>query len=119
MKTTRATIVLALAFAAFTALACCARHGATQSEKNASESVLTGTCVDAATGERLSGVKVEAPGGKSAVSGRDGRFEIRGLPAGQGGSVTASTSDGRQASVPLRPMIAGTLEVVLRLAEPR
>jgi hypothetical protein len=119
MKIARPTVVLVLAAATFTALACCAHHGSTQTEKSASESVLTGTCVDAATGERLSGVKVEAPGGKSAVSGRDGRFEIRGLNAAQGGIVAASSTDGRQASVPLRPMSAGTVEVVLRLAEPR
>jgi hypothetical protein len=119
MKIARTTIVLVFASAAFTALACCARHGATQSEKSASEAVLTGTCIDASTGERLSGIQVEAPGGKRAVSNRDGRFEIRGLNAGQGGVVAATSSDGRQASLPLRPMNAGTLEVVLRLAEPR
>jgi hypothetical protein len=82
----------------------------------AAEAVVTGTCVDAETGEHLAGAKIEVPGGKSAVSGRDGRFEIRGLHAGDDGEITARMQDGRAARNPLRPLQPGTLEVVLRLA---
>ena len=98
-------------------LAGCSPSRRSQADQRASaEAVLTGTCVDAETGARLGGVKIEAPGGKSAVSDRDGRFEIRGLKAGEDGAVVASLSDGRRASLTLRPLAPGPLEVVLQLA---
>jgi hypothetical protein len=108
------------------ALACAAcacgpgRHGGTNAEHGtAAEAAVVGTCLDAESGEKLSGVRVEGPDGKSAVSGRDGRFEIRGLKSGQAGELVASLSDGRRASLTLRPLAAGTLEVVLQLAPAR
>ena len=106
------------------ALSCTGCMGCGQSKHSgsldaAAEAVVTGTCIDAETGERVAGAKIEAPGGKSAVSGRDGRFEIRGLHAGDEGELIARMSDGRKAQNHLRPLSPGTLEVVLRLAPER
>src|SRR6516225_9958164 len=98
------------------ALSCTGCMGCGQSKHSgsldaAAEAVVTGTCIDAETGERVAGAKIEAPGGKSAVSGRDGRFEIRGLHAGDEGELIARMSDGRKAQNHLRPLSPGTLEV--------
>jgi hypothetical protein len=75
-----------------------------------------GTVVDAATGEPVSGIKVIGPHGTQCVSGSGGRFELEGLHVGDAGELAASASDGRAATVPLRPLHPGDLEVVLRLA---
>lgn len=117
MKFEAIAIALGLAISSCSSAACGpARHGgARDGQSAAAEAVVVGTCVDAETGERLSGVKVEAPDGKSAVSGREGRFEIRGLRSGTQGLIVASLPDGRRASLPLRPLAAGTLEIVLQL----
>jgi hypothetical protein len=115
-------VMLLVVLSSTAALACCgpSRHGSGQSENGAATDVIvTGTCVDAESGEKLSGVKIAAPGEKSAISGRDGRFEIRGLRAGDEGALEASLSDGRRAKLMLRPLKPGTLEVVLQLAPAR
>jgi hypothetical protein len=115
-------VLILVALPSTIALACCGPscHGSGHSDKTESaEATLTGTCVDAESGERLSGVKIVAPGDKTAVSGRDGRFEIHGLHAGDEGTLEASLSDGRKASLTLRPLRPGALEVVLQLAPAR
>jgi len=96
-----------------------ARRSGADERGAAAEAAVTGTCIDAESGERLAGVKVEGPHGASAVSGRDGRFELRGLRAGDDGSLVASLADGRSASLTLRPLPAGELEVVLHLGRSR
>jgi hypothetical protein len=112
-----ALIVTAVVLGAARELAGCSPSRRSASDQHASaEAVLMGTCVDAETGARVAGATVGAPGGKSATSDRNGRFEIHGLRSGEGGVVTASDSDGRRASLTLRPLAPGTLEVVLQLA---
>jgi hypothetical protein len=96
-----------------------ARRSGSDQRGAAAEAAVIGTCIDAESGERLAGVKVEGPHGASAVSSRDGRFEMRGLRAGDGGNLVASLSDGRSASLTLRPLSAGDMEVVLQLGRPR
>ena len=78
--------------------------------------VVSGTVIDAATGEPLGGVKIVGPHGTQCVSGGDGRFELDGLHAGDAGAISASGSDGRAATLELRPLRPGVLEVVLRLS---
>ena len=107
----RACLPLALALA----LGAC---GTGRSGTRPGESIVVGTIVDAATGEPLSGVRVEGPGGAHATSGRDGRFELRGLSPGDQGDVTARLPDGRSGRASLRPLEAGPLEVVLHLSRP-
>lgn len=77
--------------------------------------VVTGTTVDAATGEPLAGVQVFGPGDVRATSDASGRFALVGLPEGQAGDLTARTEDGREATNPLRPLRNERLEVVLHL----
>ena len=78
--------------------------------------VIRGTTLDAATGAPLAGVEIEGPGGLTAVSGPDGRFELRGLEAGRGGVLLARTPDGeRTATNRIRRLREGALEVVLHL----
>jgi hypothetical protein len=121
MKPTWIFVCLGLA-AGLSGIAACgpARPGGSHLEKGAAaDAIVVGTCLDAETGEKLSGVKIEGPGGTSTVSKRDGRFELRGLRAGQSGTLVAVLPDGRRADLMLRPLAAGTLEVVCQLAAPR
>lgn len=77
---------------------------------------VVGTALDATTGKALAKVRIEAPGGQTATSDKDGRFELKGLAAGTSGTLRATLADGRSAQVSLRPLAAGsTLEVVLHL----
>lgn len=76
---------------------------------------IAGTTVDAATGEALAGVSITGPKGARATSDKSGRFVIADLPAGTTGEVEAVAKDGRKARVSLRPLAAGTLEIVLHL----
>jgi len=80
--------------------------------------VITGTVVDARTGAPVAGVPVEGPGGGKAVSDASGRFTLSGLPVGSSGELVARAEDGAEARNPLRPLRAGTLEVVLLLRRP-
>ena len=78
--------------------------------------VVKGVVVDVQDGSPLVGVRVEGPGGTRAVSDPKGRFALTGLQEGLDGNVRAWRSDGWAVEVPLRPLEAGTLEGVLRLA---
>jgi hypothetical protein len=80
------------------------------------EVVVTGTVLDAATGEPIAGAHVEGPAGSHADSGRDGRFKLEGLRERDEGEVVARTDDGRAGSVRLRPLAPGGLEIALHLA---
>ena len=74
--------------------------------------VITGTTLDAATGQPLAGVEVTGPGGQRTTSDPAGRFVLRGIPEGQTGEVRARAPDGREAANPLRPLQNERLEVV-------
>jgi len=76
---------------------------------------VTGTTIDAATGQPLAGVEVEGPNGARAISDASGRFTLAGLPEGVGGEVVARSKDGRTARNTLRPLANARLEVVLHL----
>lgn len=77
--------------------------------------IVTGTTLDAATGEPLAGVHVVGPGDARSTSDGFGRFILRGIPEGLSGDLTARTDDGREATNPLRPLRNERLEVVLHL----
>jgi hypothetical protein len=79
--------------------------------------IVVGTVVDAATGEPVSGARVEGPEKHSTRTDSDGRFELTGLPVGLEGDVTVELSDGRSGRIHLRPLRAGRLEVVLQLSK--
>jgi len=81
--------------------------------------VVTGTTLDAATGEPLGGVQVVGPGDAQTTSDEAGRFVLVGLPEGLAGELTARTDDGREATNPLRPLRNERLEVVLHLRRTR
>ncbi|HVS09517.1 MAG TPA: carboxypeptidase regulatory-like domain-containing protein [Planctomycetota bacterium] len=89
--------------------------GATEAPPPAGTAVVSGTTIDAATGEPLAGVEVTGPGEVSAVSDARGRFRLEGLPVGASGEVVARTHDGRTGSLTLRPLANARLEVVLHL----
>jgi hypothetical protein len=81
--------------------------------------VVVGTVIDAATGEPVSGARVEAPDKKHAKTNRDGRFEITDLTAGTEGDLTVKLDDGRAGHVHLRRLVRGPpLEVVLQVSRP-
>jgi len=80
------------------------------------EVVVTGTVLDAATGDPVAGAHVEGPAGTRADSGKDGRFKLAGLRERDEGEVVARTDDGRAASVRLRPLAPGGLEIALHLS---
>jgi len=84
----------------------------------ADEAVVTGTVLDAASGEPIAEARVEGPGGAHTTTDRHGRFELR-LAAGTSGELRAAASAERSARVVLRPLEAGRLEVVLRASTGR
>ena len=79
---------------------------------------VTGTVVDALSGAPVAGATIEGPGGTRATSDARGRFTLSGLPLGAEGELVARSADGAEARNRLRPLQAGTLEVVLRLRRP-
>ena len=119
MKPALATFVLALAALA----ACCAdergsaRSGSASSAADAPMTI-AGTLLDAASGEPVANVTVRGPRSSTSRSDERGRFELRGLAVGDEGDVNAEASDGRKASLRVRPLRGGTLEVVLNLVRP-
>ena len=107
--------------------ACGGQHAAAadestrETERGAVEAPATvvGTTLDASTGKVLAGVRVEIMEGAYTLSDERGRFELRGLPAGQGGTLVGTTEDGRRRELTLRTLAPGrSLEVVLRLTRP-
>lgn len=78
--------------------------------------IVCGTVLDAGTGILEAHALVEGPDGKSTHTDSNGRFALEGFAIGTDGEVTAKTEDGRRASVRLRHLAAGRLEVVLQLA---
>jgi hypothetical protein len=79
------------------------------------EAVVVGSVIDAATGQPAAEIRLEGPEGSKAVSDAHGRFEVKGLRAGDSGELVAKAPDGRRGSVTLRPLAPGRLEVVVQL----
>jgi len=75
--------------------------------------VVTGTVLDARSGKPVAGATVRAPGGQTATTDRQGRFVLRGLPAGTSGELVGTTEAGLTGKNLLRPLEGGALEVVL------
>ena len=84
--------------------------------ENGREPIVVGTVLDAATGEPVSGARVEGPEKLSARTNSQGRFELTGLRVGLEGDLTVEMSDGRSGKVHLRPLRPVRLEVVLHLS---
>jgi len=76
---------------------------------------VVGTVLDAATRTPLDGAVVRGPGGREARTDAAGRFELAGLTAGTAGELVATAADGRTATLRLRPLAPGRLEVVLHV----
>lgn len=108
------TFVARLSVVALTTLATACTNGVREAQR-AGATLVTGTVLDAATGEPAAGVRVEGPGGASARSDEHGRFQMRGIVAGTEGDLVAAADDGRRASVRLRPLTSAPVEVVLQL----
>ncbi len=82
----------------------------------AGTAIVTGTTLDAATGQPLGRVEVSGPGGATATSDEAGRFVLRGLPEGLSGELRARSRDGKKEAVNhLRTLRNERLEVVLHL----
>ncbi len=88
------------------------------SAEGARAATISGTVVDAATGEPVAGVTVRGPGGAAASTDARGRFTLSGLPVGAEGELIAEAEDGARAENRLRPLRAGVLEVVVHLRRP-
>jgi hypothetical protein len=125
MKTSSTRRTLALAATLGLASAACAPTTPRGGERDdAAERALaddptasvTGTVVEAATGEPIAGVDVTGPGGARARTDKRGRFVLAGLAAGSRGPLVAELADGRRGEVRLLPLAAGRrLEVVVHV----
>jgi len=115
--------ILILSVCAALALACRNPSGVDSSEAAAASApaavgpapIVTGTVVDARTGQPVSGALVRGPDGVEAKSDARGRFVLRGLHLGAFGELVATTEAGLSAKNRLRPLESGPLEVVLHL----
>jgi hypothetical protein len=74
-----------------------------------------GHVLDRSTGEPIVGARLEAPGGRTAVSDASGFFVISGFTPGEEGELRATLGKDRSTSTLLRPLEPGRLEVVLYL----
>lgn len=108
-------LALALALSCVS-LAACGGRDAQHTGAADGEASVVGTALDARNAQPLGGVLVRAPGGAQARTSADGRFELGGLPLGAQGELEAEGEHGLRASVRLRPLRPGRLEVVLHLA---
>ena len=81
--------------------------------------VITGVAIDAATGKPLPDVLLSLPDGTTARSGKDGRFELRGMEVGLSGVLRAEHASGLEGENQLLPLAGGRLDVVVRLRRPR
>jgi hypothetical protein len=79
------------------------------------EAVVVGTVLDASTGEPLGGLRVRGPRGTSAVSARDGHFELRGLREGESGELVIELPGGATQRQLLRDLSPGSIEVVIHV----
>lgn len=80
--------------------------------------LVTGTVLDARTGQPIPGARVRGPGGAEARSDAHGRFVLRGLGPGTAGDLVGTTESGLRGKNVLRPLEGCPLEVVLHLRSP-
>lgn len=78
---------------------------------------VVGHVLERGTGEPVVGARIEAPGGRTAVSGAGGYFEITGFLEGDSGPLVATWGQGLRAELQLRALRPGRLEVVLHLGQ--
>ena len=76
---------------------------------------ITGSVLDAQSGEPLEGVRVEGPRSTHASSDSHGRFVLDGLVEGDHGAIVARTKEGRTAQIEVRALAPGALEIVLHM----
>lgn len=112
------SLALTLSFALATGLGCTCSQDATHGSAGSAVAVVTGTVLDARTGEPVEDANVRGPHDTRARSDARGRFELRGLQLGDTGEISARAEDGRTGVVALRPLRGGVLEVVLHVAVP-
>ena len=120
-RTPAAVLLLAALAACGGQRASAADEPSQELERGAVEAPATivGTTLDASTGQVLAGVRVELAEGSYTVSDEQGRFELRGLRPGAGGTLVGTAEDGRRRELNLRTLAPGaSLEVVLRLTRP-
>lgn len=88
---------------------------AEEAKSRAGAASVTGTTLDANSGEALVGVLIEGPRETRAVSDLAGRFELLGLREGDRGALIASRGARYRGELPLQPLRPGRLEVVFHL----
>ncbi|MCA8978729.1 MAG: hypothetical protein H6831_07645 [Planctomycetes bacterium] len=77
-----------------------------------------GTVLRAADLEPVEGAVITGPGGVRARSGPGGRFELKGIPRGTSGELSAELEGGLRAKLPLRLLETDEFEVVMHLRQP-
>lgn len=77
---------------------------------------IIGHVLDRSSGEPIVGARLEGPGGRTAVSDKDGFFVLTGFSVGESGELIATWGKDASVSTRLRPLEQGRLEVVLHLA---
>lgn len=108
------------------ALAACAPATGGAGSPNASQQIdlrnrgaatasVSGTVLDAKSGEAVAGAEVTGPGGAKARTDAKGRFVLTELAVGGEGVVEAKLADGRKARVTLLPLANERLEIVLHV----
>ncbi len=125
MKLLRISGAAATTLVALLALLCaCQNEGESGSPGEASQpslpaqgtAIVCGSVIDLQSGAPAAGVSVAGPGGQTARTDDQGRFELRGLPLGTAGEVRARSNDGRVAVNVLVPLGHERREIVLYLA---
>jgi len=106
-------ILAACLLASVLPLVGCRDEGVATADKSSGRATIRGTVLDRATGAVVSDARVEFPDGRSGVTDDAGRFELGDFALGTTGEVRIRASDGRRASVQIRPLGPGLLEVVL------
>jgi hypothetical protein len=106
------TVLVAVLFGAGVTIPGCSSE---ESAATITRASIRGTVLDRATGVVVAGARIELTDGRSTASAEDGRFELGDLEPGLVGELRARTPDGRTALLPIRPLRAGALEVVLHV----
>ena len=89
--------------------------GDVEYDRSGAAPLVTGTVIEASTGNLLEGVTVKGPAGQTATTDAEGHFELRDLVAGSSCLIRASSASGLKGENQLRSLMAGALEVVIYL----
>lgn len=76
---------------------------------------IQGTVLDRATGAVVAGARIDFPDGRTATSSDTGRFDVGDFDLGLAGELRVRAEDGRAATLAIRPLRPGDLEVVLHV----